>query len=91
MNSVNWYNVIILGMYNYYKVVIYVNIDFYKVYFLVSKSFNNRLYWIWSDIGVIFKVYEKFYGKYNYKKWYIGRLILFFIVGIKILNVMNFN
>lgn len=91
VNSVNRYNATILGMHNYYKVATHVNIDFHKVYFLVSKSFNNRLYRIRSDTGVISKAYEKFYGKYNYKKWYIGRLILFPIAGIKTLNAMNLN
>lgn len=91
VNSVNRYNATILGMHNYYKVATHVNIDFHKVYFLVSKSFNNRLYRIRSDTGVITKAYEKFYGKYNYKKWYIAGLILFPIAGIKTSNAMNFK
>lgn len=91
VNSVNRYNATILGMHNYYKVATHVNIDFHKVHFLVSKSFNNRLYRIRSDTGVISKAYEKFYGKYNYKKWYIARLILFPIAGIKTSNAMNLN
>jgi uncharacterized protein YneR len=91
VNSVNIYNATILGMHNYYKVATHVNIDFNKVYFLVSKSFNNRLYRIRSDTGVISKAYEKFYGKYNYKKWYIAGLILFPIAGIKTSNAMNFK
>jgi Retron-type reverse transcriptase len=90
-NNVNRYNSTILGMHNYYKVATHVNIDFHKVYFLVSRSFNNRLYRIRSDTGTISKAYEKFYGKYNYKKWYIARLILFPIAGIKTSNAMNFN
>ncbi|MDR3598546.1 reverse transcriptase domain-containing protein [Clostridium sp.] len=89
VNSVNRYNATILGMHNYYKVVTHVNIDFNKLYFLVSKSFNNRLYRIRSDTGGITKVYEEFYGKYNYKKWYIAGLILFPIAGIKTSNAMN--
>lgn len=91
VNSVNRYNATILGMHNYYKVATHINIDFNKVYFLVSKSFNNRLYRIRSDTGVITKAYEKFYGKYNYKKWYIAKLILFPIAGIKTSNAMNFK
>lgn len=91
VNSVNRYNATILGMHNYYKVATHVNIDFHKVYFLVSKSFNNRLYRIRSDTGVITKAYEKFYGKYNYKKWYMAGLILFPIAGIKTSNAMNLN
>lgn len=91
VNRVNRYNATILGMHNYYKVATHVNIDFHKVYFLVSKSFNNRLYRIRSDTGVISKAYEKFYGKYNYKKWYIAGLILFPIAGIKTSNAMNLN
>lgn len=91
VNNVNIYDATILGMHNYYKVATHVNIDFHKIYFLVSKSFNNRLYRIRSDTGVITKAYEKFYGKYNYKKWYIAKLILFPIAGIKTSNAMNFK
>lgn len=91
VNSANIYNATILGMHNYYKVATNVNIDFNRVYFLVSKSFNNRLYRIRSDTGAITKAYEKFYGKYNYKKWYIAKLILFPIAGIKTSNAMNFK
>ncbi|WP_341425752.1 HNH endonuclease signature motif containing protein [Clostridium puniceum] len=91
MNSVNRYNATILGMHNYYTVATHVNIDFHKVYFLVSKSLNNRLYRIRSDTGAISKTYEKFYGKYNYKKWYIARLILFPVAGIKTSNAKNLN
>lgn len=91
VNNVNRYNATILGMHNYYKVATHVNIDFHKVYFLVSKSLNNRLYRIRSDTGVISKAYKKFYGKYNYKKWYIAGLILFPIAGIKTSNAMNLN
>jgi len=91
VNNVNIYNSTILGMHNYYKVATHINIDFNKVNFLVSKSFNNRLYRIRSDTGVISKAHEKFYGKYNYKKWYIAGLVLFPIAGIKTSNAMNFN
>ena len=91
VNHVNIYNSTILGMHNYYKVATHVNIDFHKVYFLVSQSFNNRLYRIRSDTGLISKAYEKFYGKYNYKKWYIAELGLFPIAGIKTSNAMNFK
>ena len=90
-NNANIYNATILGMHNYYKVATHVNIDFHKIYFLVRQSFNNRLYRIRSDTGLKSKAYEKFYGKYNYKKWYIAGLGLFPIAGIKTSNAMNFK
>ncbi|OAA85383.1 group II intron reverse transcriptase/maturase [Clostridium ljungdahlii] len=91
VNNANIYNATILGMHNYYKVATHVNIDFHKIYFLVRQSLNNRLYRIRSDTGLISKAYEKFYGKYNYKKWYIAGLGLFPIAGIKTSNAMNFK
>ena len=91
VNNANIYNATILGMHNYYKVATHVNIDFHKIYFLVRQSFNNRLYRIRSDTGLKSKAYEKFYGKYNYKKWYIAGLGLFPIAGIKTSNAMNFK
>lgn len=91
VNNVNLYNATIIDMHNYYKIATHVSIDFNKIYFLVKQNFNNRLYRIRSDTGLISKAYEKFYGKYNFKKWYIAGIGLFPIAGIKTFNPMNFK
>jgi RNA-directed DNA polymerase len=89
--TVNLYNSCILGLHNYYKIATYVNADFSKINFLVSKSLNCRLKHIRSDTGTKSKTHIKLYGRYNFKQWFIAKVGLFPIAGIKCKNQMCFT
>jgi group II intron reverse transcriptase/maturase len=81
--NVDKYNSSILGMHNYYGIATHVSINFNRINFLVKKSLNCRLNKIRSDTGKLTKVYTKYYGKYNFKQWYVSGIGLFPIAGIK--------
>lgn len=91
VQNVNLYNSSVLGLHNYYKIATHVSLNFKKINFLVNKSLNNRLKRIRSDTGKISEAHKKFYGKYNFKQWYVVGIGLFPIAGIKTSNPMNFT
>jgi len=90
-NNVVSYNASVLGMHNYYRVATHVSLDFSKIAYIVNKSLNNRTKKIRSDKGTKSKVYEKFYGKYNFKVIYVHEIALFPIGGIKTKPPMSFS
>jgi 5-methylcytosine-specific restriction endonuclease McrA len=89
-NVVN-YNATVLGIHNYYRVATHVSTDFSKIAYIVNKSLNNRTKKIRSKKGTKSKVYEKFYGHYNFKIIYIHEIALFPIGGIKTKPPMSFS
>lgn len=91
IKNVNKLNAKILGMHNYYKCATHVNRDFNKIYFLVNKILYNRLRKLVTDNGVKSKAYNKLYGKYNYKTYYIEGIGIFPIAGVITKPPMNFN
>lgn len=90
-SNVSKLNSIILGMHNYYKCATHANRDFSEINFLVRRTFNNRLKRISTNKGKRSKVYNKFYGKYNFKTYYIGGIAIFPIAGITTSPPMNFS
>jgi len=90
-NNVISYNAAVLGAHNYYRVATHVNMDFSKIAYIVNKSLNNRTKKIFSQTGVKSKVYEKFYGNYNFKVTYVYEIALFPIGGIRTKPPMSFS
>lgn len=91
IESVNHYNSTVLGYHNYYKIATMVNTDLYKIAFLVSKTIHNRLKNKSSFKGTRTKSYEKFYGTYNFKTYYVKDIPMFPLNGIKTQPPINFS
>lgn len=87
----NQYNSMILGIHNYYKIATHINLDFKEIGYQLSKTLFNRLRKISTNDIHKSKTFEKFYGKYNYKVYSIGKITLFPIAGIKTKNPTNFS
>lgn len=90
-SNVMSYNATVLGMHNYYRVATHVSADFSKIAYIINKSLNNRTKKIRSDKGTKSKVYERFYGKYNFRVIYVHGIALFPIGGIKTKPPMSFS
>lgn len=82
-NEANKYNSTLLGIHNYYKIATLVNIDFHDIAFNVNKYIKQKLKKYISTKGIKSKTYEKFYGDYNFKTYYVGKVALFPILGVK--------
>jgi len=80
-NEVNRLNAMILGMHNYYSMATLCNLDFTDIHYIVGRSLYNRLKSNLKKIKKRkgkhkklleqepkrSKLYQKFYGDYNYK------------------------
>lgn len=91
VESANQYNSTILGLHNYYRYATHVNIDFANIAFLVRKNLYNSTKRVRSKTGTKNRVFQEYYGKYNFKTIYIRGVALFPIAGIKTKNVLNFS
>lgn len=91
IESVNKYNSTILGIHNYYKYATHVSLDFKEIAYLVKKNIFNKTRSIRGDTGIIGRAYKKFYGQYNYKVYYIAKIAMFPIAGIKTKAPLNFS
>lgn len=89
--NVSKFNSKVLGMHNYYKIATHVNLDFHKIAYIVNKNLYNKLRKVSSNTGTKSKCFEKFYGHYNYKIMYIGKIALFPVAGIKSKSPMSFS
>lgn len=87
--NVNRYNATIIGLHNYYRPATMVNIDFSEIAFRVSKSLKSRTQE--KRAGPTSAVYEKYYGKYNFKKISVAGILLFPIAGITFKPSRNFS
>jgi RNA-directed DNA polymerase len=85
------YNATVLGMHNYYRIATHVNADFSEIAYIVNKSLDNRTRKIRGKKGTKSKVYEKFYGHYNFKVTYVHEIALFPVGGIKTKPPMSFS
>ena len=84
-------NSIILNYHNYYSIATHVNIDFHKIAFLVNRTLFNRLKGVMSEKGGKSRTYQKYYGGYNYKSYYVARIRIFPIAGVTTDTPLNFN
>jgi RNA-directed DNA polymerase len=82
VKNCNNYNATVLGLQNYYRIASNCNLDFSEIAFLVRKSLFNSTRSIRSETGVKTKTYERIYGKYNFKIFYIAKVPLFPIAGV---------
>jgi group II intron reverse transcriptase/maturase len=90
-NNVISYNSAVLGAHNYYRVATHVNADFSRMAYIVNKNIDNRTKKIRGKTGIKSKVYEKFYGNYNFKVTYIHEIALFPMGGIRTKPPMSFS
>lgn len=91
VNRVGKLNATILGIHNYYKYATHVNIDFGKIKFLVNRILYNRCKNISTKHGFKSKAFMKFYGRYNYKTYYISKIAIFPVGGIVTKTAICFN
>lgn len=91
IQNVGKLNSSILGMHNYYRCATHVNLDFNKINFLVSKTLYNQLKTLSMNKGNKSRAFEKFYGKYNMKTYFIGGIGIFPVAGIRTKPPMNFS
>ena len=69
----------------------YLNLDFKVIHFSTRELLGNKLRRISSDEGKKSLAYRKFYGKYNYKTYYINGIALYPIAGVKTSPPKNFK
>lgn len=84
-------NSTILGMHNFYKYATYINVDFSKINFLVKRTLYNRLKSVSKAKGNKSKTFLKFYGKYNFKTYFINGVGIFPIAGITTKTALGFT
>ena len=83
INNVNKYNSMVLGLQNYYKVATNVNVDFSDIAYRTNTFIYNRTKRVRCSKGTNTVLYNKLYGKYNYKTYNIANKPLFPIGAIK--------
>ena len=77
------FNAAVLGLHNYYKVAIYVYTDFDRIAFDVRKSLLCRTKRYRSKTGLRSQAFQQVYGDFHGKIFYVAKLALFPINGIK--------
>lgn len=89
--NVMQFNAIVLGLHNYYKVATYVYTDFERIAFDVRKSLLCRTKRCRRKTGLRSQAFQKFYGDFHGKIFYVAKLALFPINGIKTKPPMCFS
>ena len=85
-------NTIILGLHNYYRVATHVNVDFNYIGFLFNLILKNRLdNRISEKSKKVSETYEKFYGKYSYKKKSIAGVTIYPVSGVTTVPPMCYS
>ena len=81
--NVMQFNAAVLGLHNYYKVATYVYTDFDRIAFDVRKSLLCRTKRYQSKTGLRSQAFQQFYGDFHGKIFYVAKLALFPVNGIK--------
>ncbi|MGM0502863.1 MAG: group II intron reverse transcriptase/maturase [Bacillota bacterium] len=89
--EVNKLNSMILGVQNYYSMATDVNLDFNEIAFTVNRTLENRLRALFCERSYKSRTFEKYYGRYNYKKHIIAGIKIFPIGGVTTSPPMNFK
>lgn len=89
--SVMQFNATVLGLHNYYKAATYVYTDFDRIAFDVRKSLLCRTKRHRSKTGLRSQAFQQFYGHFNGKIFYVAKLALFPINGVKTKPPMCFS
>lgn len=76
------FNQLVLGAQNYYKMASNVNVDFSEMEYKVKGSLLN-LKKVGTYKGARDNLYERLYGNYNTKTYYIQRAKMFLISGVR--------
>ena len=77
------FNAIVLGLHNYYKAATYVYTDFDRIAFDVRKSLLCRTKRYRSKMGLRSQAFQQFYGDFHGKIFYVAKLALFPVNGVK--------
>jgi len=85
------FNATVLGLHNYYKAATYVYTDFDRIAFDVRKSLLCRTKRYRSKTGLRSQAFQQFYGDFHGKIFYVAKLALFPINGIKTKPPMCFS
>ena len=94
---VSIYNSIILGQQAYYSMATEVSSDFASIEHRLYSGRANQLkgvmkvYKCKTDEPKVSKAYQKFYGKYNYKRQYVAGICLFPVPAVKFKKPIGFN
>lgn len=89
--SVMQFNATVLGLHNYYKVATYVYTDFDRIAFDVRKCLLCRTKRYRNSTGLRSQAFQQFYGDFRGKIFYVAKLALFPINGIKTKPPMCFS
>lgn len=89
--SVMQFNATVLGLHNYYKVATYVYTDFDRIAFDVRKCLLCRTKRYRNSTGLQSQAFQQFYGDFHGKVFYVAKLALFPINGIKTKPPMCFS
>lgn len=89
--SVMQFNATVLGLHNYYKVATYVYTDFDRIAFDVRKCLLCRTKRYRNSTGLRSQAFQQFYGDFHGKIFYVAKLALFPINGIKTKPPMCFS
>jgi len=89
--SVMRFNAAVLGLHEYYKVATNVYIDFDRIAFDVRKALLCRTKSHRNKTGLQSKAFQKFYGEFTGKIFYVAKLALYPVNGVKTSPPMCFS
>ena len=90
-NNVNLLNSTILGIQNYYNMATKVNISLNKIAYRVNRFIEKSLKDSVKIRGKPTRIYQKLYGDYSYKTFYIYGTPIFQLGGVKFVPPPAFN
>ncbi len=89
--SVMRFNAAVLGLHEYYKIATNVYIDFDRIAFDVRKALLCRTKSHRNKTGLQSKAFQKFYGEFTGKIFYVAKLALYPVNGVKTSPPMCFS
>ena len=85
------FNSTVLGIHNYYKIATNVYIDFEKIAYFIGKSLKIRLRQRQSKGGSKSETFNKYYGDYKGKIYYVDKIALFPVSAVRTKPPMCFS
>lgn len=83
ITEVMQYNSTLMGMHNYYSIATRVNIDFHWIAYIVNRYIKKQLKDIATRRGTKSLTYLNRYGEYNFKTYFVQKVALFPVLGVK--------
>lgn len=85
------FNACVIGIHNYYRVATNVYIDFHKIAYFIGKSLKIRLREKRKNKGEKSLTFQKYYGNYKGKIYYIAGVALFPVSSVRTKPPMCFS